>query len=82
MIIRLVVCSCARVCRDCVRLTAGTLSQTTQLSEMNAEAQSVVDSSASALEYAFKKKGISADMFPTGSAAAAAAPAPAAEVSE
>jgi len=48
---------------------------------MNAEAQSVVDSSASALEFAFKKKGISADMFPKGSKAAAA-PAPAAKVSE
>ena len=47
-----------------------------QLSEMNAEASAAFDGAVSAMEYALKSKGISADMFPSGSAPAAA---PAAE---
>ena len=46
------------------------------MSEMNAEASAAFDGAVSAMEYALKSKGISADMFPSGSAPA---PAPAAE---
>jgi hypothetical protein len=38
-----------------------------QLNEMNAEASAAVEGAVSAMEYALKKKGISASMFPSTS---------------
>ena len=47
-----------------------------QLKELNADATAAFDGASSAMEFAFKSKGLSAEMFPAGSAAPAAKETP------